>query len=60
MKDVTQYNRKESDAYRHNIFTNEPGDVLLARQIGAVVVTTNISDFKKIHQVVDFKFRKVM
>jgi predicted nucleic acid-binding protein len=32
----------------------------LARQIGAVVVTTNISDFKKIHQVVDFKFRKVI
>ncbi|MEA3417697.1 MAG: hypothetical protein U9R02_16395 [Thermodesulfobacteriota bacterium] len=36
-----------------------PG-ALLARQIWAVLVTTNISDFKKIHQVVDFKFRKVM
>jgi predicted nucleic acid-binding protein len=33
---------------------------LLARQIGATVVTTNISDFKKIHQAVDFKFRNVM
>jgi len=32
---------------------------LLARQIGAIVVTTNISDFEKIHQVVDFRFRKV-
>jgi predicted nucleic acid-binding protein len=32
---------------------------LLARQIGATVVTTNISDFEKIHQVVDFRFRKV-
>jgi len=27
---------------------------LLARQSGATVVTVNISDFKKIHQVVDF------
>jgi predicted nucleic acid-binding protein len=32
---------------------------LLARQSGATVVTVNISDFKKIHQVVDFKYRKV-
>jgi predicted nucleic acid-binding protein len=32
---------------------------LLARQIRATVVTINISDFEKIHQVVDFKFRKV-
>ena len=32
---------------------------LLARQIGATVVTTNISDFQKIQQIVDFKFRKV-
>ena len=32
---------------------------LLARQSGATVVTVNISDFKKIHQVVDFKCRKV-
>jgi len=39
---------------------NDVSIALLARQIGAVVVTTNISDFKKIHQVVDFKFRKVM
>jgi PIN domain. len=33
---------------------------LLARQIGATVITTNISDFKKIHKAVDFKFRNVM
>ncbi|MBW2569196.1 MAG: hypothetical protein JRD93_11605 [Deltaproteobacteria bacterium] len=39
---------------------NDVSIALLARQIEAVVVTTNISDFKKIHQVVDFKFRKVM
>jgi len=32
---------------------------LLARQIGATVVTTNISDFEKIHQVVNFRFRKI-
>ena len=37
---------------------NDVSIALLARQIGAVVVTANISDFKKIHQVVDFKFRK--
>jgi predicted nucleic acid-binding protein len=39
---------------------NDVSIALLARQIGAVVVTTNISDFKKIHQIVDFKFRNVM
>jgi len=33
---------------------------LLAKQIGATVVTTNMSDFENIHQVVDFKFRQVM
>ena len=33
---------------------------LLARQIEATVITTNISDFKKIHKAVDFKFRNVM
>ncbi len=32
---------------------------LLARQIGATVVTTNIKHFEKIYQVIDFKFRKV-
>ncbi len=32
---------------------------LLARQIGATLVTVNISDFEQIHRVVDFKFRKV-
>ena len=39
---------------------NDVSIALLARQIGAVVVTTNISDFQKIHQIVDFKFRNVM
>ena len=33
---------------------------LLARQIGATVVTTNISNFEKINQVIDFKSRQVM
>ena len=32
---------------------------LLARQIGATVVTTNTKDFDKIYQVIDFKFREV-
>ena len=33
---------------------------LLARQIGATVVTRNISDFKGIRSVVDFRFRDVI
>lgn len=39
---------------------NDVSIALLARQIGATVVTVNISDFEKIHQVVDFRFREVM
>ena len=39
---------------------NEVSTALLARQIGAVVVTVNITDFEEIRQVVDFRFRKVM
>jgi len=39
---------------------NDASIALLARQIGAAVVTVHISDFEKIHQVVDFRFRKVM
>jgi len=39
---------------------NDASIALLARQIGATVVTVNISDFEKIHRVVDFRFRKVM
>ncbi len=39
---------------------NDVSIALLARQIGATVVTENISDFEKIYQVVDFSFRKVM
>ncbi len=38
---------------------NDTYIALLARQIGATVVTINISDFEKIHQVIDFEFRKV-
>jgi predicted nucleic acid-binding protein len=33
---------------------------MLARQIGATVVTLDISDFKKIQKVVDFIFRDVI
>jgi predicted nucleic acid-binding protein len=33
---------------------------MLARQIGATVVTLDISDFKKIQKVVDFRFRDVI
>ena len=39
---------------------NDVSIALLARQIGATVVTVNISDFEKIHHVVDCSFRKVM
>jgi len=33
---------------------------LLARQVGATVVTRNISDFKRIRSVVDFRFRDIL
>lgn len=33
---------------------------LLARQIGATVVTLNISDFERIQSVVDFRYRDVI
>jgi predicted nucleic acid-binding protein len=33
---------------------------LLARQIGATVITLDISDFKRIQRVVDFKYRDVI
>lgn len=33
---------------------------LLARQIGATVVTVNVSDFEQIQQVVEFQYREVM
>ena len=39
---------------------NDVSIALLARQIGATVVTRNISDFEKIHKVVDFRFRDVI
>ena len=38
---------------------NDVSIALLVRQIGATVVTRNISDFEKIHKVVDFSFRDV-
>ena len=33
---------------------------LLARQIGATLVTRNTDDFKRIREVIDFRFRDVM
>ena len=39
---------------------NDVSIALLARQIGATLVTRNISDFEKIHKVVDFRFRDVL
>lgn len=39
---------------------NDVSIALLARQIGATVVTMNISDFENIHKVVDFSFRDVI
>lgn len=44
----------------HPRIYNDVCIAVLARQIGATVVTENISDFKEIHQTVDFKFRRVM
>ena len=38
---------------------NDTCIAMLARQIGATVVTTNRKDFEKIYQVIDFKFRGV-
>lgn len=39
---------------------NDVSIALLARQIGATVVTRDISDFKRIRNVVDFRFRNVI
>jgi predicted nucleic acid-binding protein len=39
---------------------NEVCIALLARQIGATVVTLDIGDFNRIQSVVDFKFRDVI
>lgn len=33
---------------------------LLARQIGATVVTRDVDDFRKINKVIDFRFRDVI
>ena len=33
---------------------------MLARQIGATVITTDIEDFRRIHNVIDFRFRHVL
>jgi len=38
---------------------NDVSIALLARQIGATVVTRNVLDFEKINKVVDFRFRDV-
>ena len=39
---------------------NDVSIALLARQIGATVITRNISDFEKIYKVMDFRFRDVI
>ena len=39
---------------------NDVSIALLARQIGAIVVTRNIADFVKISRIVDFRFRDVI
>jgi predicted nucleic acid-binding protein len=44
----------------HPRIYNDISIALLAKQIGATLVTVNMADFEKIHQVVEFKFRKVM
>ena len=33
---------------------------LLARQIGATVITRNVNDFKRIYEAIDFNFRDVI
>lgn len=38
---------------------NDVSIALLARQIGATLVTRDISDFEKIFKVIDFRFRDV-
>jgi len=45
---------------RHPRIYNDVCIAVLARQIGATVVTENMSDFEEIHQTFDFKFRGVM
>ena len=59
-KGIKECRKKSSQLLIGRVCQKLRSSALLARQIGAVVVTTNISDFKKIHQVVDSKFRKVM
>ena len=48
---------KLGPAYPH--IYNNVSIALLARQIGATVVTASISDFEKINQVVEFRYRMV-
>ena len=45
---------------RHPRQYNDVCIALLARQIGAIVVTLDISDFKRIQSIVDFRFRDVI
>ena len=44
----------------HPRIYNDVCVAMLARQIGATVVTENISDFEEIHRTIDFRFRKAM
>jgi len=43
----------------HPRIYNDVAIALLARQIGATVVTRNIKDFENIYKLVDFRFRDV-
>ena len=43
----------------HPRIYNDVCIALLARQIGATVVTANMSDFTQLHKIIDFRFRKV-
>lgn len=44
---------------KHPHVYNDVCIALLARQIGATVVTRNTSDFKKINKIIDFSFRDI-
>ena len=44
----------------HPRIYNDVCIAVLARQIGATLVTENVSDFEEIQKVVDFRFRRVI
>ena len=49
----------EVEPRQHRIY-NDVCIALLAHQIGATVVTRDITDFEQIRQVIDFSFRDVI